>query len=35
MLIDVNSHIIPAKYKVALYKVAPQGFYLQNVIDSI
>lgn len=35
MLIDVNSHIIPAKYKVALYKVAPQGFYIQNVIDSI
>jgi predicted TIM-barrel fold metal-dependent hydrolase len=35
MLIDINSHIIPAKYKVALYKVAPQGFYIQNVIDSI
>jgi hypothetical protein len=30
MLIDVNAHIIPAKYKVA-----PQGFYIQNVIDSI
>ncbi len=35
MLIDINAHIIPAKYKVALYKIAPQGFYIQNVIDSI
>lgn len=34
MKIDVFPHIIPPKYKEALYKVAPSGFYIQNVIDS-
>jgi len=32
--IDIFPHILPIKYKEALYKVAPQGFYIQNVIDS-
>jgi len=34
MKIDIFPHIIPIKYKEALYKVAPPGFYIQNVIDS-
>lgn len=35
MKIDVFPHILPIKYKEALYRVAAPGFYLQNVIDSI
>jgi len=35
MKIDIFPHILPARYKEALYKVAPPGFHLQNVIDSI
>lgn len=35
MKIDIFPHILPIKYKEALYEAAPRGFYLQNVIDSI
>lgn len=35
MKIDIFAHILPAKYKEVLYKVAPTGFYIQNVIDSL
>ncbi len=35
MKIDIFPHIIPAKYKEALYKAAPPGFYIKNVIDSL
>lgn len=35
MKIDVFPHILPTKYKEALYRVAPPGFYIQNVIDSL
>lgn len=35
MKIDIFAHILPIKYKKALYTVAPQGFYIQNVIDSL
>jgi predicted TIM-barrel fold metal-dependent hydrolase len=33
--IDIFPHILPIKYKEALYRVAPPGFYIQNVIDSL
>jgi len=32
--IDIFPHIIPIKYKEALYKAAPPSFYIQNVIDA-
>jgi len=32
--IDIFPHIIPIKYKEALYKAAPPGFYIQNVVDA-
>lgn len=35
MKIDIFPHILPIKYKEALYKLAPPGFYIQNVIDSL
>ena len=35
MKIDIFPHILPIKYKEALYKAAPSGFYIQNVIDSL
>jgi predicted TIM-barrel fold metal-dependent hydrolase len=33
--IDSFPHIMPAKYKDALYKAVPSGFYLQDVIESL
>jgi len=33
--IDAFPHIMPAKYKEALYKAVPGGFYLQDVIESL
>lgn len=35
MKIDVFPHILPIRYKEALYRVAPPGFYIQNVIESL
>jgi len=35
MKIDIFPHILPVKYKEALYKASPGGFYLRNVIDSL
>lgn len=35
MKIDIFAHIIPIKYRDALYKIAPPGFYLQDVIESL
>ena len=35
MKIDIFPHVLPIKYKEALYRVAPPGFYIQNVIDSL
>ncbi len=34
MKIDIFPHILPLKYKEALYKVVPPGFHLQDVIDA-
>ncbi len=34
MKIDIFPHILPIKYKEALYRLASPGFYIQNVIDS-
>lgn len=33
--IDIFAHILPPKYKKVLYKVAPSGFYLQDVIETL
>ena len=33
--IDIFQHILPAKYKEALYKAAPPNFYLKDVIESL
>ena len=35
MKIDIFSHILPVKYKEALYKMAPPGFYIQDVIETL
>lgn len=35
MKIDVFQHILPIKYKEALYKIAPADFYLKDVIESL
>ncbi len=35
MKIDVFPHILPPKYKDALYKSAPSGFYIQDVIETL
>ncbi|MFC1903183.1 amidohydrolase family protein [Chloroflexota bacterium] len=35
MKIDIFPHILPMKYRDALYKVAPPNFYLKSSIDSI
>jgi uncharacterized protein len=35
MKFDVYTHILPAKYKEALYKSAPSGFSVQRVVESI
>ncbi len=35
MKIDVFPHILPKKYKEALYKIAPSGFYIQDVIETL
>lgn len=35
MKIDIFTHVIPAKYKEALYKTAPSGFYIQDVIETL
>lgn len=35
MKIDIFPHILPLKYKEALYEASPPGFYLQNVIESL
>ena len=34
MKIDIFPHILPVKYKEALYEIAPPGFYIKNVIDA-
>jgi predicted TIM-barrel fold metal-dependent hydrolase len=33
--IDAFQHILPVKYKEALYKIAPSGFYIQDVIETL
>ena len=35
MRIDIFSHILPPKYKEALFRVAPPRFYLQDVIETL
>jgi predicted TIM-barrel fold metal-dependent hydrolase len=35
MKIDIFPHILPKKYKEALYKMAPSGFYIKNVIETL
>ena len=35
MKIDAFQHILPVKYKEALYKIAPAGFYIQDVIETL
>ena len=35
MKVDVFSHILPPKYKDALYRANPHGFHIQNVIESL
>lgn len=35
MKIDVFPHILPKKYKEALYKIAPPNFYIQDVIETL
>jgi aminocarboxymuconate-semialdehyde decarboxylase len=35
MMIDIFSHILPIKYKEALYKIAPSGFYIKDVIETL
>lgn len=35
MKIDMNAHIMPQKYREALYKAAPGGFYIQDVVESL
>ncbi|MAE11171.1 MAG: hypothetical protein CL876_04565 [Dehalococcoidales bacterium] len=35
MKIDIFSHILPQRYKEALYEAAPPGFYLKDVIESL
>lgn len=35
MKIDIFPHILPVKYKEALYKMAPPGFYIQDVIETL
>lgn len=35
MKIDIFPHILPIRYKEALYKIAPSGFYLQDVIETL
>ena len=34
MKIDIFPHILPVKYKAALYEIAPPGIYIRNVIDA-
>ena len=35
MKIDIFPHILPKKYKEALYKIAPSDFYIQDVIETL
>jgi len=35
MKIDIFPHILPIKYKEALYKMAPPGFYIQDVVETL
>jgi len=35
MMIDVFPHIIPAKYKQALYRLTSSGYRLQDVIETV
>jgi predicted TIM-barrel fold metal-dependent hydrolase len=35
MKIDVFPHILPKRYKEALYKMAPSGFYIQDVVETL
>jgi aminocarboxymuconate-semialdehyde decarboxylase len=35
MMIDIFPHILPIKYKEALYKIAPSGFYIKDVIETL
>ena len=34
-MIDIFPHILPIKYKEALYKIAPSGFYIKDVIETL
>ena len=35
MKIDIFPHILPMKYKEALYNLAPSGFYIKDVIETL
>jgi len=35
MKIDIFPHILPVKYKEALYRVAPSDFYIKDVIETL
>ena len=35
MKIDIFPHILPIKYKETLYKIAPSGFYIKDVIETL
>ncbi len=35
MKIDIFPHILPLKYKETLYKIAPSGFYIKDVIETL
>jgi predicted TIM-barrel fold metal-dependent hydrolase len=35
MKIDIFQHILPKKYKEGLYKIAPSGFYIKDVIETL
>jgi predicted TIM-barrel fold metal-dependent hydrolase len=35
MKIDIFPHILPIKYKEALYRIAPPGFYIKDVIETL
>ena len=35
MKVDVLPHILPKRYKEALYRMAPSGFYIQDVVETL
>ncbi len=35
MKIDIFPHILPVKYKEALYKIAPADFYIKDVVETL